>query len=66
MELNRIKIIATTTWVVAVLAITLLVGVSGAGIVAAAAVGLIPPLALLLLWNDPTPTLSESINKARR
>jgi hypothetical protein len=28
--------------------------------------GLLPPLAILLLWNEPAQTLSESINDARR
>jgi hypothetical protein len=27
---------------------------------------LLPPLAFLLLWNEPTRTMSESINDARR
>jgi hypothetical protein len=28
--------------------------------------GLLPPLAILFLWNEPAKTLSESINDARR
>jgi hypothetical protein len=31
-----------------------------------ASFGLLPPLAILLLWNEPTQTMSESINNARR
>ena len=31
-----------------------------------ASLGLLPPLALLLLWNEPTRSMSESINDARR
>jgi hypothetical protein len=31
-----------------------------------AVLGLVPPLAILLLWNEPAPTTSESINDARR
>jgi hypothetical protein len=27
---------------------------------------LLPPLAVLLLWNEPARTMSESINDARR
>jgi hypothetical protein len=30
-----------------------------------AAVAILPPLALWFWWNDPTPTLSESIHEAR-
>jgi hypothetical protein len=28
--------------------------------------GLLPPLAILLLWNEPAQTMSESINEERR
>jgi len=28
--------------------------------------GLLPPLAILFLWNEPAQTMSESINDARR
>ena len=63
---GNIKLIAATAWVLTVCAITLVLGLSGVSLVAAAALALLPPLALLLLWHDPTPTLSESINKARR
>ena len=31
-----------------------------------AAAAALPPLAMWRLWNDPSPTLSESINQARR
>ena len=30
-----------------------------------AGLGLLPPLAMLLLWNEPTRTMSESIHDAR-
>lgn len=66
MELQRIKMIVSAGWVVAVLGVAMAVGVSGVGMAAAAAFGLLPPLALLLFWNDPSQTLSEIINKARR
>jgi hypothetical protein len=33
---------------------------------ALALVGTLPPLALLMWWNEPTQTMSEAINKARR
>jgi hypothetical protein len=66
MELQRIKMSISAVWVVAVLGVAMAVGVSGVGVAAAAAFGLLPPLALLLLWKDPAQTMSESINKARR
>ena len=31
-----------------------------------AVLGLVPPLLMLVLWNPPTQTLSESIREARR
>jgi hypothetical protein len=66
MQLQRIKMIVSAVWVVAVLAVAMVVGVSGVGLAAAAAFGLLPPLALLLLWNHPSQTMSQIIDKARR
>jgi hypothetical protein len=28
--------------------------------------GLLPPLVMLMVWNDPAQTMSESIDEARR
>ena len=39
---------------------------SGAGLIVFIAVALLPSGALLLLWNDPPQTLSETIQAARR
>jgi hypothetical protein len=39
---------------------------SAGGRVALVAFGLLPPLAMLLMWNEPSQTLSESINEQRR
>jgi Na+/proline symporter len=66
MQLQRIKMIACAVWVLAVFAIAMAVDLSGVGVAAAAALAFLPPLALLLLWNEPTQTMSEIINKARR
>ena len=66
MQLQRIKMIASGVWVLAVVAIAMAFNLSGVGVAAAAAVGFLPPLALLLLWNEPAQTMSEIINKARR
>jgi hypothetical protein len=35
-------------------------------LIALLALTLLPPLAMLLLWTDPPPTLSESIREGRR
>jgi hypothetical protein len=53
-------------WIVAVFATAMVINVSGIGMAAAAAFGFLPPLALLLLWNEPGQTMSQIINKARR
>ena len=66
MQLEPIKMIICGVWALAVFAMAMAVNVSGVGLVAAAAFGLLPPLALLLLWNEPAQTMSEVINKARR
>jgi len=47
------------------LAITL-VDMSWTKALMVAGFGLLPPLAILLLWNEPAQTMSESINDARR
>ena len=67
MRLQYIKMAMATVWVFG----TLLVGVvaqmtSAAGLIVLAAVSLLPPLAMLLLWNDPQQTMSESIREGRR
>ena len=66
MQLQRIKMIASGVWVLAVVAFAIAANLSGVGMAAAAAIGFLPPLALLLLWNEPAQTMSEIINKARR
>ena len=67
MRLQNIKVVLAVVWVISATVIGLVAGVSSAGgRVALAALGLLPPLAMLYLWNDPVQTMSESINKARR
>ena len=36
------------------------------GAILLGSLGLLPPLAMLLLWNHPRQTMSESIDEARR
>jgi len=67
MQLQSIKTTIASTWVLVVIVVGLAVGVeSTTGLIALVTVGLLPPLGLLLLWNDPTPTLSQSISKVLR
>ena len=67
MGLQRIKSIVAATWVLTAIVVGLVANVrSFGGLVALAALGLLPPLALLLLWNDPTQSMSESIQESRR
>jgi hypothetical protein len=67
MELHQIKSTAAATWVLTAIVVGLGASVtSPGGLVALAALGLLPPLALLLLWNHPTQSMSESIQESRR
>ena len=67
MGLQRIKSIVAATWVLTAIVVGLVASVrSFGGLVALAALGLLPPLALLLLWNDPSQSMSESIQESRR
>lgn len=67
MRLQYIKMTLAAVWVLSAVVIGVVAGVTSAGgRVALAALGLLPPLAMLLLWNDPPQSMSESISKARR
>jgi hypothetical protein len=66
MQLQRIKTVAAALWMLTVIVIATAVEVSWTTGIALAAFGLLPPLALLLLWNEPRQTMSESIRDARR
>lgn len=66
MELQKIKMIVSAGWVLTVLAVAIGTNMSWPFQIGLALVGLLPPLALLMWWNEPSQTLSESINKARR
>ena len=67
MPLQSIKMAFAAVWVFAALAVGLIAGVSSTGgKLALAAFGLLPPLALLLLWNDPAKSMSDDIRDARR
>jgi hypothetical protein len=67
MGLQQIKSTAVSAWVLAATLIGLIGGVtSPGGLIVLAALGLLPPLALLLFWNDPSQTMSERIQQSRR
>jgi hypothetical protein len=67
MPLQSIKMTFAVVWVFSALVIGLFAGVSSTGgKLALAALGLLPPLALLLLWNDPPKSMSDNIRDAQR
>lgn len=66
MHLQKLKMIVSAGWVLTVLAVAITTAMSWPVQLALAAVGLLPPLALLLWWNEPSQTMSETINQARR
>jgi hypothetical protein len=66
MQLQQIKMLVAASWMLVTLAIAIAARVSWPLHLAIAAVGLLPPLALLLWWNEPGQTMTESIDEARR
>ena len=67
MSLQNIKFTLAASWVLAALIIGLVGQVgSTAGMGTLMVLGLLPPLAMLLLWKDPPQTMSESIRENRR
>lgn len=67
MQLERIKWVLSAAWMMAAVILGLFVRDLKWHIWAIfVAVAVLPPVALLLWWTDPAPTLSETINDARR
>jgi hypothetical protein len=66
MSLQQIKISVSAVWIFVALVIAIAVDLSWTRGLMIAGFGLLPPLAVLLLWNEPARTMSESINDARR
>jgi hypothetical protein len=67
MSLPNIKITFAVSWVLGAILIGMIMGASSAaGLITLATLGLLPPLAMLILWNDPPQTMSESIREGRR
>ena len=67
MTVKNKKLMVVAAYILAVAAGAVATGVtSGAGVVVLTAVALLPSGALLMLWNDPPDTMSETIRAARR
>jgi hypothetical protein len=66
MTLQRIKMTVSAVWVLIATLIAIVVDMSWTRGLLVAGLGLLPPLAVMLLWNEPSRTMSESINDARR
>ena len=66
MTLQNIKMIISGVWMLTALVIAIVTDVSWLAGIAIAALGVLPPLALLLWWNEPAQTMSESIRKAQQ
>ena len=69
MKLKNMKLSLAAAYVIAVVGVAVVSGVtSGAGLVAFGALALLPAAALVALWNDPPQTMSETIQRqtARR
>ena len=67
MSLPLIKISMSASWVL----IATIVAIAWADVswtkgLMLAGFGLLPPLIILLMWNEPAQTMSERINAARR
>ena len=67
MAFQQIKRTLAGVWVLAAAIVGVAAGVrSSGGLVALAALGLLPPIALMLLWQEPAESMSESIRGGRR
>ena len=66
MTLERIKIGIAVGWVFAALIIATLVNLSWTTGPILAILSLVPPVALFLMWREPTQTMSERIAAGRR
>lgn len=66
MPLQRIKMIVSTSWVFLAMGIAIVAPLPWHLQLAITALGLLPPLALLLWWNEPAQSMTEAINEVRR
>jgi hypothetical protein len=67
MTLRLMKASAAVLWIFGVFAFFVLTsrGASLPDGIALAALGILPPILLWFWWNDPEPTMSESIHEVR-
>lgn len=67
MTLEHTKATAAAAWIVTICAVGLVGGATSSGArLLLAAFALLLPLGILLFWRTPAPSLSESIQRARR
>ena len=66
MQLQRIKMIVAASWVLVTLAVAIAARVTWPLNLAFAAIAFLPPLALLVWWNEPSQTTTEAIDEVRR
>jgi hypothetical protein len=67
MILLNVKLMVVAAYILTVAAVAVASGVtSSAGLIVFAAIAVLPSGALLMLWKDPSPTMSETIRATRR
>lgn len=66
MQLEQIKRTIASVWMLMALIVAIVVRPSTMGTILLGSLGLRPPLVMLLLWNHPPQTMSESIDESRR
>ena len=66
MQIEPIKLTITSVWMLTALTAAIVVHPATMGTILLGSLGLLPPLVMLLLWNHPPQTMSESIDEARR
>lgn len=66
MQLEHLKRTISGVWMLTALAVAIVVNPSTMGAILLGALGLLPPLVILLAWNHPAQTMSERIDAARR
>lgn len=67
MRMKQIKLTFAIAWMAAAIVVGVVASVrSTGGLALLAAFALLPPLGLVLLWNEPQETMSETIRGGRR
>jgi hypothetical protein len=66
MQLEHIKMTISGAWILVALIVAIIVDPPKMGAIVLGSLGLLPPLVMLLVWNHPAQTMSESIDEARR